>query len=258
MKIAGIAASECTRPGGVIYRVRNLKSGKAYVGQTRQSLGERWSKHKYAGSQSKILRQAMTKHGVENFVIEPICSALRVEDLSALEVQFIKSENTLSPNGYNAVLPDETYTMSEESLQKKSRSSKAKYADPEYKKKWTEAILKPGRCEKIAESSRDRWSDPEYKARVSASIKAGQSSPEFRAHRSKIMKRRRAESFVPIDQYSLSGEFMATFVRRDDLVDSGFNPQIVLPVVRGDRYCSRGRTYQRKSAYGCLWKRRDK
>src|SRR5690606_37368139 len=97
---------------GVIYKITNKINGKSYIGQTIQSLGERWSKHKGKHSKSKILNLAIKKYGEENFEIEPIASATKRSHLSVLEVKLINDFNTLSPNGYDAVILDENYTMS--------------------------------------------------------------------------------------------------------------------------------------------------
>lgn len=84
----------------VIYRITNTINGKAYIGQTRQALKSRWNNHLCCRSEHPLYR-AMNKYGRENFSISVVCSALKPENLNALEEYFIEELNTLKPTGYN-------------------------------------------------------------------------------------------------------------------------------------------------------------
>lgn len=60
----------------IIYKITNKINGYVYIGQTTQSLEERWNNHikKMKEDDSRLLYQDMRNHGVENFEIEEIDS----------------------------------------------------------------------------------------------------------------------------------------------------------------------------------------
>ncbi len=87
---------------GVVY-VLTSPSGKQYVGQTRQPVKNRLRGHK---SVSKTLpglfiSKAINKYGLENLKVETIDTAYDVDDLDNKEAHWIKTLNTMSPQGYN-------------------------------------------------------------------------------------------------------------------------------------------------------------
>lgn len=88
-----------------MYKITNEMDGKSYIGQTINSIQERFRVHCSKHSEGKCpkLWNAIQAHGKDNFKIEllwsnPGCS---VEELDAKEMEFIKVYDTLSPNGYN-------------------------------------------------------------------------------------------------------------------------------------------------------------
>lgn len=87
---------------GRIYLVRNLIDGKGYVGQTVNSISQRWSRHKVsvkAGSVC-IFHNAIRKYGIENFLISEVttCSDFRL--LNELESHCIQFFGTHFKNGH--------------------------------------------------------------------------------------------------------------------------------------------------------------
>jgi group I intron endonuclease len=78
-----------------------MLNGKQYVGQTSRTLEQRWREHCSSNSQCTYLHNAIVKYGKENFKVEQIDIALDQEELDYKENQYIKSYNTLAPNGYN-------------------------------------------------------------------------------------------------------------------------------------------------------------
>ncbi len=84
----------------LIYKITNLVTGKVYVGQTVMTLKRRWAVHRSA-KRTCPLNSSIKKHGAHQFVIEPLCSALKVEYLNELEILLIAENNSLYPNGYN-------------------------------------------------------------------------------------------------------------------------------------------------------------
>ena len=92
----------------IIYKITNAINTKIYIGQTVQSLTDRWSDHcrpcKGKHVNRSAIGSAIRKYGQENFTIEQIDSATSLEELNIKEQTYIKALNTLSPNGYNLEL----------------------------------------------------------------------------------------------------------------------------------------------------------
>ena len=88
---------------GIIYKTTNLKTEKGYVGQQRNINGE--TINEYLGS-GELLLSDIKKYGRENFkkIILVDRFFKNKEELNKLEKNFIISENTLYPNGYNKTL----------------------------------------------------------------------------------------------------------------------------------------------------------
>lgn len=86
---------------GIIYKITNTVTGKAYIGQTTHSLRTRWRLHCSASSTCTLLHDAILEHGKEAFKIEQIDSGDSREELNQKEVAWILKENSKAPNGYN-------------------------------------------------------------------------------------------------------------------------------------------------------------
>lgn len=86
-----------------IYRIRHLESGRSYIGWT-TSPEKRWKRHRSlsrSGAKNAI-HCALRKHGVDAFVFEIVEEFTGIEaDARGREIQWIASEGTLSPDGYN-------------------------------------------------------------------------------------------------------------------------------------------------------------
>jgi len=91
------------RPG-IIYKITNIKDGKAYIGQTVTTLRGRWRHHVKAATEKTRdcykLGNALRKHGPDAFTIEVIAESLE-PFLDDLEIFFIALYNTHSKWGYN-------------------------------------------------------------------------------------------------------------------------------------------------------------
>ena len=95
---------------GYIYIITNNVNGRQYVGQTIQTIEQRFKKHIYnakEGNTNMYIHKAIRKYGEEKFSInqlEMVECELRedlMEQLNVLEKFYIKKYNTLKPNGYN-------------------------------------------------------------------------------------------------------------------------------------------------------------
>ena len=89
---------------GCIYRVTNLVTKKTYIGKTVRSFKRRMYEHKHYKCKT-YLSKSIQKHGWNNFKKEIVIDDVPEEDLSNLEIYYIKVENTFAPNGgYNLTL----------------------------------------------------------------------------------------------------------------------------------------------------------
>lgn len=87
---------------GYIYKITNSINNKVYIGQTRQTIKQRWSGHKHSVLVSEApLYRAMRKYGIENFQITTILECNN-EQLNDKEIYYIQHYNSFVPNGYNA------------------------------------------------------------------------------------------------------------------------------------------------------------
>ena len=85
---------------GFIYKITNIITNQCYIGQTFNSLEERWRKHKQKNNNCRYLKNAFSKHGIDNFEFKLICICFD-SDLNKFEIEYIKKFNSLVPNGYN-------------------------------------------------------------------------------------------------------------------------------------------------------------
>ena len=96
---------------GSIYKITCLPTGKAYVGQTRDTktksgrpyaygVSGRWNDHVTCSS-STPLGLAITAHGPDAFMVESLEVCVPESKLDEREAHWIATLNTLTPNGYN-------------------------------------------------------------------------------------------------------------------------------------------------------------
>lgn len=91
-----------------IYKITNKINGNIYIGQTIQTLTQRWCNHVYAAlteghkDYTCPLHNAIRKYGEENFekIILEECSIEELNDREKYWIQYYNSYN----NGYNATL----------------------------------------------------------------------------------------------------------------------------------------------------------
>jgi len=88
----------------IIYKITNLVTRKLYIGQTTQTLEQRWKQHLVFINRNKNtkLSNAIRKYGAQNFLIELIEQAPNQQILNEREQYWIKLYNTIDPGiGYN-------------------------------------------------------------------------------------------------------------------------------------------------------------
>lgn len=160
-----------TTPYGVIYRITCRVNGKCYHGQT-ISPNTRWPKHFSASSQCHALKNAIRKHGRENFDFEVLAEASSQEELNALEIDFVTT--SMSPKGYNLKEGGANGRPSEETRRKLSASGKIAQNRPEVRARNSAGV-------------RAAMAQPEVKRRHRAALKRYANSSEGKAARSKQM-----------------------------------------------------------------------
>ena len=96
-----------SKPHGLVYVAQCLANDKFYVGQTVQSLRDRWRAHgKPCNARSHgIFAKAVQKYGKENFEVQPVSEGKSKDQLDNLEKLWVillrSSENDF---GYNRTL----------------------------------------------------------------------------------------------------------------------------------------------------------
>lgn len=110
----------------IIYKITNKLNGKSYIGQTTQTLSQRWYQHKYNSKDKDTkLARAIRKYGISNFSISTIYETDNYEDLNKMEEIFISQYNT-TKKGYNIRTGGANSPRSEETKRKLSESRKGK------------------------------------------------------------------------------------------------------------------------------------
>lgn len=90
---------------GTIYKITNTVNGLIYIGQTTQTIEERWINH-ISGVNEKPhikLRKAILEFGPENFIIEALEENISDIDLDVREIYWIKQLDSIK-NGYNMTM----------------------------------------------------------------------------------------------------------------------------------------------------------
>ena len=198
----------------IVYKITNMITGMSYVGQTVQTLRERWVEHtshaKTGATQSYIAR-AIRKYGPKAFVVEVLNVCLSHESLDSVEMFYIKYFNTKVPNGYN--LADggggvsgwkngKGYVPTEETRKKLSEAGKGntnalgkKYSE-DFCKKVSEALKRRVRnsesYQKAAAKTTGRVHTPEARAAISAGLKGKPWTEARRAAQRKSLDSRKS------------------------------------------------------------------
>lgn len=110
----------------IIYKITNLKNNKIYIGQTVHSIESRWKGHLSKNSCCRFLKNAIIKHGAENFKIEEIDGANNHDELNYKEWLWIHKLDSMVPNGYNLISGGNSRIPSIETRIKRSNSMKGK------------------------------------------------------------------------------------------------------------------------------------
>jgi group I intron endonuclease len=155
-----------------VYKITNTINGKGYVGQTVNSIRDRFRTHCSPCSEGKCpaLWAAIQNYGKDKFTVEllwsdPGCDAAV---LDAKEIEMIAEHNTLAPNGYNLMDGGHGARHNTESRNKISEAKK---------KLWEE------KGDEIRARIKERGVSDETRHRISeACINKYQERPELKEH----------------------------------------------------------------------------
>lgn len=111
-----------------VYLITNSLDNKKYVGYTSKTLEVRFDWH-CTRKNCRKLRNAIDKHGKENFKIESLLQVSTIEEALELEASYIKSMDLLK-TGYNLCEGGRAPKMSKETRQKMSKSHMGKKRPP--------------------------------------------------------------------------------------------------------------------------------
>ena len=110
----------------IIYCITNKLNDKKYIGQTVQSAEKRWKSHSQWKLKKKtVIRYAIEKHGINNFVFGVLEKCDTRRELNLRERYWIQKLKTITPNGYNLTTGgDSKFTIT--NITRKKMSDKAK------------------------------------------------------------------------------------------------------------------------------------
>lgn len=205
-------------------------TGKKYVGITRKTLEQRWKAHldDVRSGSKLVFHQAIRKYGEKSFTFEIAENNKTKEEISELEILYIQTLNTLSPNGYNIANGGwGVITWTKELRQKQAEIGKIvttnRYLDSEEREKQRQIATKqwndPEFREKMVQGRIRRFSDPEEREKSRIRFTNLWADKQFR---NKMMNARYLKKVkyliqnnTPIEKYNIKG--YDVFVKREDL-----------------------------------------
>jgi len=185
-----------------IYLITNKVNGKVYVGQTRQTLEERWKHHcAYAkrGFNYPICK-AIRKYKPEGFTITEIATCETQEWTNYLERMWIVIKDSCSRKiGYNVRVGGDASPMSEDSKKLLSESIKKMWSEGHYSK----AQFSP------SEETRKRISE--------ANLRRGPLKPEIKTEDILEMWNNNATSKEIAERFSISSQMVYDRINKSGL-----------------------------------------
>lgn len=124
----------------LLYKIINKLNNKVYIGQTVNSLRQRWVGHCNTKAKTAIA-SAIKKYGKENFEIKVIARANSINELNYREIYYIKLFNSLSPVGYNLTYGGQGSVGKKHSTETKEKMSTAHKNKPAHNKGKARTII---------------------------------------------------------------------------------------------------------------------
>lgn len=90
----------------LVYKITNIVNGNQYIGKTSKTLEERWDTHMDtllydSKSRTRYLYRALNFYGIDKFTLAVVEDNISEDGINEREKFWIKTLNTLIPNGYN-------------------------------------------------------------------------------------------------------------------------------------------------------------
>lgn len=104
----------------IVYLLTNKINGKRYVGQTIQTMRQRWNSHCTLGKANKGMPivHSIKKYGKDRFEKQILVECKSIEEMNYWEKYYIEFYGSLVPNGYN-VLPGGKNSLHTEETKRK-------------------------------------------------------------------------------------------------------------------------------------------
>jgi group I intron endonuclease len=191
----------------LIYLITNKVNGKIYVGQTRKTIEKRWRGHVLAAraGASLHLYNAIRKYGPDNFEVQEIASAVSLDELNQLEMDYIKKLRAANRRvGYNMTMGGGGGVPTLEVRRKISKANTGRKASDQTRQRLSLShkgkVLPLEQRKKIGESGKRAWKhrshtvDRDIVERVAAKKRGVPLTPE---HREKIAAKLRGIKRTP-------------------------------------------------------------
>ena len=166
-----------------IYKIINNITNKIYIGETTRTLSVRWRQHKSRSkdiNNNTYLYLSMRKYGIENFSVE-ILEECEDSKRFERETYYIKTLNSMAPNGYNLVL---------------SQNGTTSLYDDVILELWNEGLL-------LVEIGKQINFDPKIVSRILLNL--GITKEEIQKRKGEAIGKRSSKG---VTQYSLEGEYL--------------------------------------------------
>lgn len=164
---------------GIVYCLIDITSDREYVGQTVKTAEKRFKEH---AREEYYIGRAIRDIGAENFLIVILKECDSKAELDYWEKHFIKSRDTMSPNGYNLTEGGEGGKMCPEVCAKISATKTGQKLPPEVIAKLVKANtgkkLSPEHCAKIGAAHKGKKKSPEWCAKIGMGNKGKKHSIE--------------------------------------------------------------------------------
>lgn len=197
MHIHGTGVQESIMNNFLIYK-HTSPSGKSYIGQT-NNYNKRIKRHFYEGCTA--LYNAIKKYGWDNLKHEILRDNLTLEEANYWEKFYIKTHNTLYPNGYNLRTGGDNSLHSDYSKKKMSEKKKNKVYSSETRMKMSESSKGIRHTEesknKISKANKGKIISDEQRKNTSDFMKNRMLNPEIRKQLSnKLMGHKRTPESI--------------------------------------------------------------
>jgi group I intron endonuclease len=172
-----------------------MTNGKVYVGQTTQTIKERWGQHKSASKKARLpISRAIRKYGSGAFSVLELEQCSDSDTLNRAESKWIAAYRSNVPGfGYNCTNGGEGFKMTDITKKRLSEAQKLIYLDPERRRQISELEKKrcaenPEHRARLAEMSRNYNGSAEGRAVHSVRAKEVWSDPDMRRRMSQAQR----------------------------------------------------------------------